>query len=220
MSTTDTIVLVRPDHFCFNVQTAESNSFMNRVTDIKDEKITNLALTEFTNMVSVLEKNKIQVIVVPSRTDVITPDAVFPNNWFSTDKKGNLIIYPMLTENRRAEKQVDNLKIVLQENGCKIKSIIDWSHHEKNGKILEGTGSIVFSRKHNIAFAISSARTDKQLFEDYCKYFGYKAVFFHAYDSQLKPVYHTNVIIAVGDEFVVLCSESIKDVNERNKVHD
>lgn len=125
----------------------------------------------------------------------------------------------MLTPNRRDERQPEKLRKILIDSGFSISSTIDLSYYEDNGNVLEGTGNIVFSSDYKVAFAMSSPQTDKQLFNKYCKQFGYKPVFFHAYDSASKSIYHTNVIMAIGGGFAVLCSESITDMVEKEMVY-
>jgi len=215
----ETILLVKPDHFGFNNETAGSNSFMKPMKNRSKSQVREKALDEFALMVRTLTSSDINVLVMKSREDRVTPDSVFPNNWFSTHPDGSIVLYPMLAYNRRDERQPDKLKQLLSDSGFEVNTCMDWSHHEKEGLILEGTGSIVFSKDYKVAFAMASPRTDEKLFKKYCLYFGYEPVFFHAYDSFSKPVYHTNVIMAVGDGFAVLCSESIKDQTERTSVH-
>lgn len=218
---TNRIVMIRPDHFGFNPQTAESNDWQHIP---EDEIVTRKrALKEFSTMVSTLQKNKIDVAVLSSRTDVVTPDAVFPNNWFSVHESAKqtskIVLYPMLTPNRRAERQLGNLQAALKMIGIKDCEVIDMSGDEETGKILEGTGSLVLDRKNKIAYALESPRTIKTEFDTWCKEMGYTGVFFQAKNTVTNnPIYHTNVAMCIGDGFAVLCSDAITTTTEREMV--
>lgn len=209
--TTHTVVMISPDQFGFNPQTAQTNAFQKRTDDETQDR--NNALSEFWEMVSTLKENGITVLVLPSRDDVVTPDAVFPNNWFS-HQPGTLVIYPMLAPNRRDERQVGNLTNLLATIGVEPE-IVDLSGDEKEGNILEGTGSLVLDRANKVAFAMESPRTTKEEFDKWCSQMGYRGVWFHAYDANDLPIYHTNVVMSVGDGFAVASLETIKDRVEK-----
>lgn len=217
---TDMVLMVSPDDFGFNAQTAESNAFQNKQEN--PSEITQTALKEFSAMVEQLQQAGVRVIVLPSRRDVRTPDAVFPNNWFSVhrspDGSRTLVLYPMLAPNRRAERQRDLLKSRLQEQGLAIDRIVDLSSYESDGKFLEGTGSMVLDREHGVTFAVLSPRTNREVVDDFCRQLGYRPVTFHSRDTKGTAIYHTNVVMSVGSEFAVICLESIRDAQERNAV--
>lgn len=218
---TNKVIMISPDQFGFNSQTAGSNDWQNIPPDEKAARAN--ALKEFVTMVKTLQKEGIEVTILPSRKEAITPDAVFPNNWFSihTDEKNQkskIIIYPMLTPNRRAERQVEELLKKLETIGISNPEIIDLSSDEKNEQILEGTGSMVLDRKHKIAYALASPRTSKAEFAKWCRLLSYEGIFFHAVAKTTgNPIYHTNVAMSIGNGFAVLCSEAIP-AEERNKV--
>ncbi len=212
---TQTVVMVFPEYFGFNSQTAQSNPFQH---EDSNADVHTQAQTEFSNMVNTLKEKGVKVIVLSSRSDVITPDAIFPNNWFSHHQDGTLIIYPMLAENRRAERQIKELRQLLFQEGLPVSKIIDLSPHEEEGRYLEGTGSLVLDRKRKVAFGMESPRTVKKEFEAWCKKMGYKGILFRAYDSNNVPIYHTNVTMNIGDQFVIICLESIKDTDMRTEV--
>src|SRR3989344_614445 len=214
---TNTVVMVKPNHFGFNPQTAESNVFQHRVSETESQ-VQEKALKEFNNAVAVLEQNGIKVLILESRGDVITPDSVFPNNWFSHHADGKLVIYPMLAPNRRAERQAEALENLLKENGVPVSEVVDLTADENTGNILEGTGSLVLDRENKVAFAMESPRTSKEEFEKWCKLMGYEGIFFDAYDKEGFPIYHTNVTMSIGKEYAVICLESIKDPGERRLV--
>ncbi|MDO8503473.1 MAG: arginine deiminase-related protein [bacterium] len=221
--TTDTAVMVSPDQFGFNSQTAATNIFQTRPeeTGLSPQEVRDAALEEFNGMVKTLRDHGITILVLPSpsRKDVVTPDAVFPNNWFSHHQNhqgGLLIWYPMLAPNRRAERQVGALRNLLTTAGIGTPGTLNLTSEEDSGRFLEGTGSLVLDRVHKVAFAMESPRTSKDALDDWCRRMGFEPVFFHAYDKNTVPFYHTNIVITVGERFAVLCPESIKDEGERD----
>jgi hypothetical protein len=211
--------MVEPVHFGFNSQTAQTNPFQHNPND-SESNIQRKAYAEFTSMVNTLRKNEISVLVLLSRKDKVTPDSVFPNNWFSHFQSGELIIYPLLTSNRRAERQTPLLEKLLISQHIPISEIIDLSTDENEGHILEGTGSLVLDRTHKVVFAMNSPRTTKAELDKWCKITGYQGVFFNAYDANSFPIYHTNVTMNIGQDFAVACLESIKDLSERSLVEN
>lgn len=216
---TNAVVMVKPNHFGFNPQTAQSNVFQHLVKE-SEREVQEKALREFNNSVEVLRGNGVNVLVLESREDVITPDSVFPNNWFSHHSDGKLIIYPMLAPNRRAERQINVLKKLLQENEISVTETVDLTSDENDGNFLEGTGSMVLDRERKVVFAMESPRTTKAEFDKWCKVMGYEGIFFDAYDKNGFPIYHTNVTMSIGREYAVICLESIKDPDERGLVRE
>ena len=212
----NTVIMISPDTFKFNAQTADSNTFQKYINKSQKE-IGNEALKEFRAMVGRLETAGIKVLVLPSRADIETPDAVFPNNWVSIHPDKKMVIYPMLAPNRRAERQVNLVEKQLAGLGF-YPRVIDLSSWEDEGKVLEGTGSLVLDRENKVAFAIESSRTNKEAFERWCRIINYEGVFFHASDEKNEKIYHTNVIMGIGTKFAVLCLDSIKDNKERETV--
>lgn len=214
MSLSSTVVMVPPERFGFNSQTAMTNTFQRHM-NLSGSRLRNRAMEEFKEMVAVLENEKIKVLVLGNRMNVVTPDAVFPNNWFSHHDDGRLVIYPMMAPNRRLERQSHNLKNLLNDAGINHIKIVDLSSDELDDRILEGTGSLVLDRDRLVAFAMESERTNKREFEKWCRIMGYEGVFFHAYDQDLKPVYHTNVVMGLGEKFAVVCLDAITLESER-----
>lgn len=212
---TDTVVMVSPDQFGYNPETAETNVFQNKPQQAA-EALRDAALAEFNGMVAALRARGVHVLVLPSPADAVTPDAVFPNNWFSHHADGTLALYPMLTPNRRAERQPQALVSLLASANIPAGETLDLSAQEANGQILEGTGSLVLDRAHNVAFAMASPRTTKKAFDAWCSHMGYEGVFFHAYDQDSLPIYHTNVMLSIGEGFAVCCMEAVKDETERS----
>lgn len=211
--------MISPDQFGFNPETAGTNAFQHKI-DIEQNELQKKAMEEFNRMVSILREKEIRVLVLPSRRDVITPDAVFPNNWFSSHEDGKIVLYPMLAPNRRAERQAKALEEILSQNGIDSLQIVDLTDEENRGKILEGTGSLVFDRKNKVGYAMESARTTKIMFDQWCQLMGYQGIFFHAYDKNSLPIYHTNVVMSIGEGFAVFCLESIKDQHEKRMLKE
>lgn len=208
--------MVRPVSFTFNEQTAESNAFMTEV-DRSNEKLQASALVSFDNFVNLLKKNKVNVIVVQDTPEPHTPDSIFPNNWISFHQSGKVILYPMEAENRRSERRNDIIE-KLKET-FEVKNVIDLSHFEKQDKFLEGTGSIVLDRVFKTAYACISTRTDLGVLKAWNKVMpNYKLVYFNSTDKNDLPIYHTNVMMCVGDSFAVICLESVSNHNERQNL--
>lgn len=213
--TTDTLLMVSPNNFKFNKETAKNNLFQ------KDLEISNdIALQEFNSMVTKLKNNNIRVIIMPSKQNVETPDSIFPNNWFSihSTKKPNekiLIIYPMFTKNRRLELQSDKLISLLEKEGVTINKTIDFSPYANKLMFLEGTGSLVLDRENHIAYAAISPRTNIKMVNIFAKKMNYKPVIFHSADENNQLIYHTNVMMSVGSDFAVVALDSISNKKER-----
>lgn len=217
--TTSSILMVSPDTFAYNTQTAGSNSFQNK-PEYDLPALREKVLSEFNGMTEKLMNEGIDVYVLGLDSDTDLPDAVFPNNWFSTYEDGTVMLFPMLSENRRLERDRDMLKDIMESSDFEVNKTIDYSEYEEQGLILEGTGSLVLDRKNNAVFAIESERTNQTLFEKYCSEFEIpldNRIFFHAKDKEGLPIYHTNVIMSIGDGFAVICTESI-DNSEREDV--
>eukprot|EP00095_Tigriopus_kingsejongensis_P008559 maker-scaffold548_size139981-snap-gene-0.25 protein:Tk08559 transcript:maker-scaffold548_size139981-snap-gene-0.25-mRNA-1 annotation:"amidinotransferase" len=210
------IVMVKPKHFAFDESTANSNAFQNKPTET-GEAIKVKALAEFEAVVELFAKASVKVKVFEDTDEPMPkPDAIFPNNWFSTHSNGMVFLYPMLTKGRQAERRLDIIDYLIQTG--KVKEIIDLSHNERNGMILEGTGSIVFDHSNKIGYACRSPRTSDVLFQRVCQLLGYQAVMFNAYDSMGQLVYHTNVILWIGTKAIGVCLDSITDAKEKAMV--
>jgi hypothetical protein len=205
--------MVSPSSFQFNAETAASNDFQNNIDSLSALEIQKKAKEEHQTMVNELKDKGIDVIVIEDTPSPAKPDAIFPNNWLMMHQDGRIIIFPMKNTNRQLEKRSDIVEL-LQKN-YSVKSVLDLSHYEAEDKALEGTGSIVFDHKAKIAYACISPRTDKDILDDLCKQIGYKAHTFNAYSEKDTLIYHTNVVMCVGEGFVVIGLNTIKDKDER-----
>lgn len=214
MQTTSHILMIRPVAFGLNIQTADSNAFQNK--SASQEKVQEKALAEFDDFVTKLRENGIEVTVIEDTEKPHTPDSIFPNNWISFHENGSIFLYPMQAENRRLERR-DDLIDDLSKN-FSITEVNDLSFSEKKGEYLEGTGSLVLDRENKLAYAGLSIRTQEKVLEIFCKESGYHAITFNAVDQNGMAIYHTNVMMCVGDKFVVICLDSIPDEKEKFKV--
>ncbi|TWR25958.1 amidinotransferase [Mucilaginibacter achroorhodeus] len=211
---TSNILMIRPVAFGFNAQTAESNAFQNRDDD--QQAVQQKAIAEFDNFVQILQDNRVNVIVINDTPEPHTPDSIFPNNWVSFHDNGDIILYPMQAENRRLERREDIIGQL--EESFAAKHVIDLSRFEQKNEFLEGTGSMVLDRPNKIAYACLSPRTNAEVLTAYCDYTGYKAVTFDAFDQNGQAIYHTNVLMALGSTFAVICLDSISDTSEKELV--
>ncbi len=172
-------------------------------------------LKEFEMMVELLRNNDIEVIVIDDTQVPIKPDAIFPNNWFTCNKK-TITLFSMFAENRRTERRIDIIEEIKYKTG--IHNLFDLSHHEKDNKFLEGTGSMVCDHQNKIIYACLSERTNEQLVKEFAANTGYATCIFSANDRSGREIYHTNVIMCVGEHFAIVCSDSICDERERRMV--
>ena len=209
------ILMVRPYQFYFNQQTAANNFFQSNVNI---ENANELAIAEFDAMVEKLRAHQIKVNVVQDTKDPSTPDSIFPNNWVSTHEGGTLCLYPMFAQNRRAERK--STVIDFLESNYKIENTFDLTDLEKEGIFLEGTGSMVLDHQNKLAYGCLSERLDKNAFYEWCDKMQFKAIAFKAVDDKAQPIYHTNVMMCMGDQFVVICLDSIPNEKEKQMLVD
>lgn len=204
--------MVRPASFGYNPIAAESNHFQNKV-DLSDLEVKELAGNEFNAFAKALQQAGVTVNIVEDSPEPKKPDAIFPNNWGTYHEDGTVILYPMESENRRWERRRNILEMLGE--GYEITDEVDLSHYEEDNKFLEGTGSLIFDRPNKLAYACVSTRTNDEVLKDWCSKTGYKAVLFHSVDANDRPIYHTNVMMGMAQNYVVICMESIKDEQER-----
>lgn len=213
---TNTILMVRPAAFCFNEQTAVSNAFQSKEGADQYEAIQQAALREFDAMVKSLQSAGVQVEIVADQNPPLRPDAIFPNNWISMHANGRIYTYPMFTENRRTEVRIDVIDMIMERYG--YNAHISLESTIQKDQFLEGTGSMILDRVHQIVYACLSPRTSQALLEEFAKMGGYTPVVFHARDQNGIDIYHTNVMMALGTQFVVICLDSIPTESEREMV--
>ena len=217
-TTTDSILMIRPANFGFNTQTAGNNAFQSDDRGESEKDIADKAKVEFDNMVSVLRSKGVDVIVVEDTDKPKKTDAVFPNNWISFHVNGAVITYPMFAPNRRIERREDVIDTV--EKSFDISRRYTFEHYEEDEMYLEGTGSMLFDRDHKIVYACLSQRTDARLIDKFCVLVEYDRVVFHSVDRNGLPIYHTNVMMALGEDFAVICRESIQNEDELKNIEE
>lgn len=212
-----TVLMVRPARFESNPMTAASNRFQGKTRATPPEQHA-LALREFDALVVCLRENGIEVIVVEDTPEPHTPDAIFPNNWVSFHADGRVVLYPMEAENRRAERRTEIIEWLDTDRGFAVTELVDLSFHEATGHYLEGTGSLVLDRANRIAYACLSTRTHLDALGDFAQRLDYDVVAFDAVDRDGVPVYHTNVLMNVGEALAVLCDAAIPRDEQRKAV--
>lgn len=205
--------MVRPSNFGFNPETAESNAFQENDQSVEQHTIIEQAVQEFDEFVRRLENAGVTVLVIEDTDVPEKTDAVFPNNWISTHQNGTIITYPMLSPNRRLERREDILGTLSSQ--FSVKRRLNLELYEKQERFLEGTGSMILDRINNIAYACHSQRTDELVFEIFCQQTGFHPHLFKANDGLGQPIYHTNVMMALGDRFAVVCLGTIAEKKER-----
>lgn len=209
----DSVLMIRPACFQANRETEDSNRFQQDVTD--DANLSQIARAEFEGAVRALTDAGVHVEVFDDTEEPQKPDAVFPNNWVSFHEDGAICLFPMQARNRRIERRIDILDSLSHERGYSVTRIEDWSATENEGRFLEGTGSLVLDRQHGIAYVCRSPRTDEALVREWCHSFGYEPMVFNGVDSGGTAIYHTNVMMCIGDRFAVACPDCIPDAMER-----
>ena len=212
-----TVMMIRPVRFESNPLTANSNRFQGRNEASADQQQAR-ALEEFEGLAAALRDAGIDVIAIDDTPEPHTPDAIFPNNWISMHADGRVVLYPMEAENRRTERRMDIVEQLDKETGRVVTEVIDLSEHEANGHFLEGTGSMVLDRHNRIAYACISSRTHLDPLGDFAQRMGYDVVAFDAVDSDGVPIYHTNVLMNVGEVLAVICDEAIPREEQREAV--
>ncbi len=211
--TTSHLLMIKPVRFDFNAETAVNNSFQQASGD---KAVAEKATHEFERFVTVLTNAGVDVTVVNDTTEPHTPDSVFPNNWISFHDDGSVFLYPMFAVNRRLERKPHVLEAI--HNKFQVTNTIDLTYYETQQLFLEGTGSMVLDRTHQIAYACLSPRTAPEILNDWASKSGYKIVSFVSVDNNNAPIYHTNVMMCVADSYAVICLDSIPDQSEREQV--
>lgn len=212
-SITSHLLMVRPSHFGFNEETASNNAFQVNDHTLSPKQIATIAVKEFDDFVCVLRENGLTITVVEDDISIKTTDSIFPNNWFSTHSDGTLVTYPMFSKNRRLERREDIIE--------RLKEIYHLFHRihfesaENVGQYLEGTGSLILDRANKIAYACRSIRTNDKLLVEWADKMGYRLGVFNAKDKSGMDIYHTNVMMALSENFVIWGGEALPDINEK-----
>jgi hypothetical protein len=206
-----TVLLVRPAAFGANPETEASNSFQATEAPATRQLVSRAALEEFEAVTQRLAAAGIDIEVADDTPVPQKPDAIFPNNWLSTHADGTVVLYPMMAPSRRLERRPEILEALARERGLFVKRVIDLSQFEAQGKFLEGTGSLVLDRMNRIAYASLSPRAHRDALSEFAVRMGYEVIAFRATDNKGLAIYHTNVMMSLGTEFAVICSECIEE---------
>jgi len=205
--------MIRPVNFTFNAETAVNNAFQVAGAESDAQQ---KAQTEFDQFVRLLRDNGVDVTVVDDTPQPYTPDSIFPNNWVSFHRDATVCLYPMFAANRRLERKPGVLDAITRK--FRVDATLDFSSYETQGLFLEGTGSMVLDRDERVAYACLSPRTDKAVLLDFCEKMGYRPEVFSARDGAGRDIYHTNVMMCVGDRYVVVCLDSLPVPAERQQL--
>jgi len=214
MQTTDQVLMIRPARFISNPQTAASNAFQHQQENACQAQAS--ALQEFDAYVDALLGAGVGVTVIEDTPLPHTPDSIFPNNWISCHADGRVFVYPMEAVNRRQERRAAVLDKIAQS--FNIREVIDLGHFEIGALYLEGTGSMVLDHEHQLAYICHSSRSHPAVMQEFMRYTGYRAIWFHAHDKHGLAIYHTNVMMCIGKGLAVICAEAISDTTERDVV--
>jgi hypothetical protein len=220
--TTNSILMIRPVAFRMNEQTAVNNYYQKVLDGLLPATVNLKAQQEFDVFVEKLKSVGVDVTVFDDTLNPDTPDSIFPNNWISFHENGDVALYPMFADNRRRERREEILD-VLEEKGFQIENIVDYTSAEEDGFFLEGTGSLLLDRVNGVAYCALSPRADEELFIEFCEDFDYAPVLFEAFQTvngERKLIYHTNVMMCLGETFAVICADCIDDKKERKMVLD
>ena len=215
---TNSILMIRPINFGYNEETAQDNHY--QIKELPHKNVNERAQKEFDNMVKNLRQNGVSVHVFQDDENEYTPDSIFPNNWVSFHENGDVGLYPMCAENRRMERRPEVLDF-LENEGFTISNIVDYSSAESENKFLEGTGSMILDRENRLAYCSISNRSNEDLFIEFCEDFEFTPIIFNSFQTvgnKRLPIYHTNVMMCVTTDYVIVCLDSIDDKKQRKNV--
>lgn len=218
---TDTLMMIRPVNFRMNEQTAVNNYFQ-KTTDDLEATVNKKAQAEFDAFADKLKSVGVKVIVIDDIASQDSPDSIFPNNWVSFHENGDVALYPMFAKNRRVERREDIFEKIEAE-GLFIRNFVDYTSAELENVFLEGTGSLILDRQNRKAYCALSPRADEDLIIEFCEDFEYTPIIFNSYQShegKRLPIYHTNVMMCIAEEFAVICLDTIDDKKELKLVAD
>jgi hypothetical protein len=205
------IFMVRPAAFAWNPETAECNRFQSPGHG-PAWSAHERAVVEFDALAAALSQAGVEVHVLDEPAVASSPDAVFPNNWVSLHHDGTVVLYPMLAPSRRRERRLEFLAELESRGGFAVSRLVDLTHHELEGRFLEGTGSVVFDHESRVAYACVSPRTDVAVLDELCEELGYEPFVFESTDADGVPVYHTNVVLSIGRRAAIVCAESVPEL--------
>ncbi len=214
-------MMIKPSNFNYNEQTSINNHYQknHKIYDLTE--IQKNVAVEFNDFVNKLKKNNIDVNIFNDNNSLFTPDSIFPNNWISFHENKTIILYPMFAKNRRLERRVDIIEKLRVKYNVEKFNLIDLSVYEKDYKYLEGTGSMILDRHNKIIYSSLSERTNKTLLDKVSSILDYELLVFKSFQTVKEkkfPIYHTNVMMSLGDTFAIICDSLIINSKERNSV--
>ena len=213
------LMMIRPASFRMNEQTAVNNAYQQHGDG--EASSVDQAQEEFDGVVNMLRTHGVNVAVYDDDPDADTPDALFPNNWVSFHGDGRVGLYPMFAPNRRRERREPLLHSLVSDHNLALDSFVDFTEFEAHDVYLEGTGSLILDRTNKVAYASLGPRTDRQAAAHFCSAFGYDLVAFTAMQTAgdaTVPIYHPNVMLAIGTGWAVICDGIIPNQDEREEV--
>ncbi len=199
---------MRPAAFGFHAEAAASNAF---ATASSDTGVAAAAEREFDALAKALDEAGVELAILDDTPNPPKPDAVFPNNWVSFHADGTMILYPMATAARRPERRAEALKQLLKDRGFDVRRTLDLSRSECEGQFLEGTGSLILDRPRRRAFAALGPRTMRSMLDSFAEATAFEVLAFDCADRHGRPIYHTNVLLSLGERFAVLCADAIAE---------
>jgi hypothetical protein len=211
------VVMVRPHHFASNPETLQDNAFQQQVPSDLAQQTASHAWHEVTTLARQLEDAGVRVHLFED-TGTLTPDSVFPNNWFSTHAGGHVAIYPMLAPSRQKERRTDIIDML--KHTYRVQDVIDYSGLEHDGVFLEGTGAMVLDHIDRVAYTVRSNRADALALERFCTHFNFEPILFEAADASGKPIYHTNVLMCIGTDFAMAGLSLMRDAQRREEIRN
>ncbi|HUA25064.1 MAG TPA: arginine deiminase-related protein [Steroidobacteraceae bacterium] len=203
----EAVLMVRPASFGYNPETAATNKFQRQAESAEEGAAA--ARREFEGLAGALSGEGVRVCVVEDTIDPAKPDAVFPNNWVSFHEDGTVVLYPMQAENRRHERRGEVVDEVAERLGFKVSRLLNLTSHEQHGRYLEGTGSLVLDHIERTAYVCISPRTHAAVVQEWAKELGYEPIFINAFDRAGVPLYHTNVLMCIGERVAIVGTEAI-----------
>jgi hypothetical protein len=204
----EAVLMVRPASFGYNPETAATNTLQRPPAAASGGEVA-LARKEHEGLAAALASEGVEVCLVEDTPEPVKPDAAFPNNWVSFHEDGTVVLYPMQAQSRRRERRADVIEAVAARLGFKVSRILDLSSHEAQNRYLEGTGSLVLDHTERTAYACLSPRTHAVVMEEWCRELGYEPMMFAAADRAGVPLYHTNVMLCIGERLAVVGTEAI-----------
>jgi hypothetical protein len=215
----ESVLMVRPAAFARNDVTRPTNRFQSEHAEADPGRTSAMALMQFDRFAATLRQRGVDVHVFEGRTTSQLPDEIFPNNWITMHPDGTAVLYPLMAWNRRRERRRDILELLQQQaDGFRIDRLVDLSRLEAKSCFLEGTGSLALDHANRLAYVCLSPRTHVDALREFARKAEYDVITFNGQDHEGHAIYHTNVMMSLGERFAVVCLDAIPAVDERFRV--